>query len=337
MLYGSAVILLLFLFNLQNMQDNIKVLFSVLLASIFILSSILFSALFIRFGEFSSQKYIVKAAIFLSCLGWLSFFFKINHFGFEYYLKSVFVFYEPSHFAVIFGIFFVASISFDIPEKIKGYLLLSSLSFGLFLPNATMLVYSVIAIALMVRSFSSYVFIVIALTSFVFFLVFIQPELLVYYADRIFLSESNSNLSALVYLQGWQEAYKSIVETNGLGLGFQMAGTNSPSEMAQRIYSIASVYLNREDGSFLAAKVVIEFGVLGVFFVLLYLVLFCRSFISIRRGAYNVGDFGLFFDSMVVGFFVDMFVRSAGYFTLGFFMLAVAIGLRVQWRFTCVK
>ncbi|MFT8211578.1 MAG: hypothetical protein ACMZI0_15200 [Symbiopectobacterium sp.] len=56
----------------------------------------------------------------------------------------------------------------------------------------------------------------------------------------------------------------ALFDTYGLGLGFQMAGTNGVGEYGYKIYVLSGMDLNRFDGGFLASKIVSEFGVIGV-------------------------------------------------------------------------
>lgn len=89
---------------------------------------------------------------------------------------------------------------------------------------------------------------------------------------------SESNLSSLVYANGWQMLEVSLEKTNGLGLGLNAMGCNP------RIYTEINEWLsildkedqNFNDGSFLLSKFGSEFGYIGV------LLFFIATFISIR-------------------------------------------------------
>lgn len=320
----------LILYSLMNIYSYEKVFFSVLILYLFINAAGFFSFILLRAGFEEVKNAITKVAVVLSLSGWSSFIIDINILGYERYVKSVFVFYEPSHFALVFGMFFIASINLNISKKLSVYLFASTLFFGLLLPNVTILIYFFIGVALKVRKLSTSFIVLFVFCLLFAYLMILQPVFFSYYLDRVNFSDGNNNLSALVYIQGWLESYKSLTETSGVGLGFQMAGTNAPSQIAEKIYALANMYLNREDGGFLAAKLIIEFGFLGIILVLGYLVLFIKSCLRIRRNKYHNNNFLLIADLLFIGFFVDMFIRSAGYFTLGMFLFIVALFLRLK-------
>lgn len=319
---------LLMLFSFLNIYSEEKVFFSIIILYIFLTAALFFSFILVGEGVEIVKSAIVKVTIILSLLGWLSFLIEIEVLGYDRYVKSVLFFYEPSHFALVFGIFFISAINLNISKYLKLYLFLSTLTFGMLFPNVTILVYFFIGFALSIKKFSTSLIALFIFMSLFTLLILFQPDFFSYYFDRVNFSDGNDNLSALVYLQGWLESYKSIIESDGIGLGFQMAGTNSPSIIAEKIYILADMYLNREDGGFLAAKLIIEFGFIGVFLVLGYLVLFITSFIRLRLSTYPKNTFLFISDLFFVGFFVDMFIRSAGYFTLGMFLFIVALFLR---------
>ena len=85
----------------------------------------------------------------------------------------------------------------------------------------------------------------------------------------ITFKELETYLSGLVWINGWVMAYDNLVYSNFLGLGFNNMGINPnaglsfPSHLGYS-YDI----LNAEDGSFLASKLVSEFGLIGVLILL---------------------------------------------------------------------
>ena len=134
-----------------------------------------------------------------------------------------------------------------------------------------------------------------------------------------------TNLSSIVWLNGWSQAYESMVESSGLGLGFnQMAcGRFYSVGMFSDMYSSvlgAELVLNAEDGSFMASKLVAEMGVLGVFvvfFIVYYCIVNITRFIRINRGsvAGNL-DLVAIQASGAITLLVMLFVRNTGYFSL---------------------
>lgn len=92
----------------------------------------------------------------------------------------------------------------------------------------------------------------------------------VYSGDRI---DSSYNLSSLVWLNGWSQAWNTFTQTMGLGLGFNQMGCNNFDEIGSYTTTIKDITeginLNFQDGSILAAKVISEFGIFGMILLLM--------------------------------------------------------------------
>jgi hypothetical protein len=150
-----------------------------------------------------------------------------------------------------------------------------------------------------------------------------------YFLDRLAISDTSNNLSALVYLQGLYDAYYSLEATNYLGLGFQLLGTQPPSELSLTIQTIAGTELNREDGSFLAAKILAEFGILGVIFIIYYLKISFQAVIFLRKQIFLINDRRdlkhQLVAAIIFAFSVELFVRGTGYFSPGVFLFIFAL------------
>ena len=94
------------------------------------------------------------------------------------------------------------------------------------------------------------------------------------------------NLSSMVWLNGWSQAYEQLTQTYGLGVGFnnmgcgvfERAGTYSDLEIAW----VGGV-LNYQDGSFLWSKLVSELGVAGIIMVLIVTVTCIRAIFDLRK------------------------------------------------------
>jgi hypothetical protein len=150
-------------------------------------------------------------------------------------------------------------------------------------------------------------------------LVAVKLELLdtSYYTDRLDFSEDTTNLSTIIYIQGWQLIGESLTNSNGWGLGFQqlgLRGTEVPA--ADIIFNLVQGYGNVLDGGFTFAKVVSEFGVLGFVAIGIYLRWFWTSFRQLRRAARSVpaDTARMFAQCSIVSYFIELFVRGTGYF-----------------------
>lgn len=156
--------------------------------------------------------------------------------------------------------------------------------------------------------------------------------------SSLFINDNSTlqNLSSLVYLQGWEDGVNNLIRSNGLGVGFNMMGCFPFQESTARV-KIISIYgirgLNDQDGSFLASKIISEFGIFGVFF-LLYLILTIFKINSFNRTLQNKQNHIdcqnlasrkmlsiLLFSSVLI-----MFTRSAGYFASPFFLVITCLG-----------
>ncbi len=242
--------------------------------------------------------------------------------------KAVVPFSEPSHYALFSGPMFISYFVLNKTFFARLVVLLSMFLLAALFPNMTMLIYLFITLLLVVRiNIWQFLLCVVSILLMINF-VLRTP----YFIQRVTVTDSNRNLSALVYIQGVQDAYNALSGTYGLGLGLQMLGTQPPSEAAELISAglgIGGGELNREDGGFLAAKIIAEFGILGVFVVLFFLHSFVKSFFLLRRiikegiGHFNIKT--VFFNSIIFSFSVEVFVRGYGYFSPGVFMFIVSV------------
>jgi hypothetical protein len=161
-------------------------------------------------------------------------------------------------------------------------------------------------------------------------LFFVQlSELGLYFTDRLIINDNSSNITTLTYLQGWSDMVISLEYSDYLGVGFQNMGTLAPSAYGETIYALTGVYKNREDGGFLAAKIVSEFGFLGVVIILFYLKYFFRSIKMLWQHVKAV-DFKqhsvlVFSNGVIVAFAVELFARGYGYFSPGFILVITSV------------
>jgi hypothetical protein len=133
--------------------------------------------------------------------------------------------------------------------------------------------------------------------------------------------------STLVWLKGWHLAYLNLIETFGLGIGFQQLGyTGAYSIISESIRSgtIGHVDLNIHDGGSLAAKMISEMGLLGVLFLIYSLMTFV---LYLRR----VSQWNYFWIAAFIGGLFELYIRGYGYFTLNF-VAHVAAYLFFQWE-----
>ncbi|TXE11497.1 hypothetical protein [Algoriphagus aquimarinus] len=241
--------------------------------------------------------------------------------------KGVFPFGEPSHFALFFGPFFILTVIFLKSNSIRFLLIFIVFLLSIFIESSTLLIYIFLVLLLFVRFsfFSVLIFIPFFLGTLYYFL---TND---YFNSRLILSVDSTNLTSLVYLQGLTDAWLALKNTNGLGLGFQMLGSQAPSQISYQIAHVLGSQggeVNRLDGGFLAAKIVAEFGVFGIFAIFGYLFVFIKTFLKLRRVMNSrifVPNFYLFSLVFIYPLFVEFFVRGVGYFSPSLFLFFVAM------------
>lgn len=147
-----------------------------------------------------------------------------------------------------------------------------------------------------------------------------------YYVKRVDIEDNN--LSTLVWLQGWEEAYLDIKRTSGFGIGFQQFGVKEPEgESASAIFFLTKVYLNRYDGGTFGSKLIGELGIFGFIILIIILMKIYRSLLFLKRISISntVSTHLVFYHCCVSYFILEIFVRSMSFIAPGFFMFMVGI------------
>lgn len=210
--------------------------------------------------------------------------------------------------------------------------------FGFSYPNLTMIIFLALCVfAIMIRQRGSF---------FIAFILFVSPILawsilnlmlsIDYFETRLNF-DNTSNLTTIVFLQGWQLAYLNFFETYGIGLGFQGLGSEPTvvGDLTQRVasFSYEGTFINLSDGGFLAAKIIAEFGVIGIIGLICYLGFLFRASLWLAFWYTSpsadpaTARYAVMF-AFLFAFFVEVFFRGLGYFSPGlFFALAAGLGL----------
>ena len=235
--------------------------------------------------------------------------------------SPAFPFTEPSHFALAFTpLLLWASVSSSGTRR--ALCLLGGLGIAAAMPSLTLLlgVLLIATICLPIWQLSLAIGVCVAGS------MALAPDL-GYFLDRIDLLSDVTNLSSLVWLQGWELAWEAISETRGWGVGFQQLGIATTSaEAASTINSLAGGDLNLLDGGFNFAKLAGEFGAFGVAAVAAYLVNVVSAMRKLRAHSFGLkkeASGTLLAMSFVVAYTLELFVRGGGYFS-GTSVLALA-------------
>lgn len=230
-------------------------------------------------------------------------------------IKPVFPYSEPSIFALSMSSILMFECGNSRGWK-RALLCAVGLSIALLLQSLTLLVVVALVLAASLPLRSIVVLIFFALAA----ITFSAEGFFDYYLDRLNFSSDSQNLTALVYLQGWQMTFESIIRSMGWGGGFQQLGSNPTQVQAADAISnlLGGGALNQIDGSFILVKLVSEFGVFGITAIFLYLKIAHRSFKEFRgsaSGTRRISTGRMFANAVVLTFLIEIFLRGAGYLT----------------------
>lgn len=150
-----------------------------------------------------------------------------------------------------------------------------------------------------------------------------------YFLDRLNFDVDSVNITALVYVQGWQLLDESLRTTQGWGLGVQQLGAGYTNTIASyRINQLMGRDVNLLDGGFLLAKMGSEFGIFGLaalagFTGFAGIALLRLRAVAQRRASYPRSV--LLCYASVVGSVVEIYLRGSTYFTGTMLLLASAL------------
>lgn len=239
--------------------------------------------------------------------------------GMDGYAKTVFIFTEPSFFALVLAPFLCFMLMSINNNLFRMIIFFTHLILALIIQNTSYLIVVLFAILPIIN----YSKIIILLIGGLLILPFID---LSYYSDRLFDGSAVPNVSRLVYLQGVDMAISSLSHTNLVGLGFQQLGAGSySSEISEKITELVGFNLNQTDGGFGASKLISEFGSVGMLLVLCLLFVAIKSFLMIAKLHKKMAAQHKFFYCIIYMYVVNLFVRDAGYFTINSYLMFMAL------------
>jgi hypothetical protein len=150
-----------------------------------------------------------------------------------------------------------------------------------------------------------------------------------YFLERVNFTVDTDNVTALVYLQGWQLLEEALRVTNGWGRGIQQLGVGYTDTIASyRINQIMGQDVNLRDGGFLLAKTGSEFGVLGLLAIGALTIFAGLALLRLRAFAHGKAEFSratILAYSSVVGSMAEIYLRGSTYFTGTVLLLASSV------------
>lgn len=242
------------------------------------------------------------------------------------YSKPIFPYPEPSHMALFFG-------------PVVGYLVISSKTSK----KRLFFLMAGVVVALLVKNMTLLVTMLV-LAVFVYNL-YVIPILLIggagiyFFADiEYFLSrldfknmQSTNNLSTLVYAKGFQLMEEGLRMSDGLGIGFQQLGfVDVRTEIGDYLIKVLDgLELNSRDGGFTAAKLVAEFGIVGILVIATYLYYLVKQWFCFKKLSLNsISAQDALFYASIITIFSEIFFRGIGYFTATMFLFFSVLFMR---------
>jgi hypothetical protein len=331
--FGTIAAVLIFSFVMLHLLisamflevDFVRAISSSALMMVIIVAAVVFAAVL----QLSTEKslilavnnsfYIIAISVFLYLTGLQPIHRELS--------QPIFPFTEASHLAIVF----VPVLIFQ-SVRVVGFQRIIFIAFGittaLSIQSLTLLVGMCLVLAVCARS---YVYPVIVT------LVAIGGILLdlTYYADRLQFTNS-TNLSALVFIQGWQIMLEAFQKSYAWGIGFQQLGLHDAhTDASDIIFILVNNQVNLLDGGLTFAKFAGEFGVFGVLLSAVFLAMAVMSIIQLRKfatGSISLPAYKVFAFSVLLSYPIELFIRGLGYFTPTFFLAATSLAILLAGR-----
>ncbi|WP_438901029.1 hypothetical protein [Dickeya undicola] len=327
LLFAIAVFILLAQSGyIAAFYNNYKPLFTLPALIIIFLGATLFANRLLTVPPATLASVFRAVTYTLLLLGWISVIHRIDIGSYAAKPKAVFPFSEESHYALTVGIFVCAS-GILMKNRERVVLLANMLLQALIFPSLTLLVFCMMAIFIfwMARRITLMLTIIVVLVAAVYVMLTYFSDLpaIAYFGSRLTISDDTDNLTTLVFLQGLDDAKNALLESHGLGLGLQMAGTNGVGQYGYVIQSLAGSDFNRNDGGFLASKIVSEFGAVGLLLSISYMLVLKKAVNTINRIRDNTDMESTLLKiamAVVIAYAVEFFLRGYGYFSPGLFL-----------------
>ncbi len=148
-----------------------------------------------------------------------------------------------------------------------------------------------------------------------------------YFVSRLAIGDEVSNLSALVWLYGWQTAIRTIQDVSPWGLGFQQLGIRDVfTEAVSLIEILEPSGLNANDGGTTGAKLIAEFGVIGLFALAFWAVAAVWGVLRLFLAGHDLRRHDICFAyrrAALLCPIIEILVRGVGYFSPTLLLCAI--------------
>jgi len=340
--YFGLIFLHFVIVGLANSNVNFsRFFYSYFSLILFTLGASLFAVILINENRKNKLKKLFKIIFYLIILLTFLNFLRFSEISPFYYKTNIYltIYAEPSHFIMSILPFIFYFLISEKNTSNKLYFLLFFFIIAILVKSAMLMVALIFCLFLIfsLKLLLLSLFIILFIFLIVFSLGFIdQLNFLidtVYFKERFFLktqiNESKPNMSVLVFLANYHEIYLNLMKTFFFGIGFQQLGyTGEMSFFREIIFNSSGYfeYTSNKDASFLAGKIVSEFGIMGILFLFFYFLVFIKNFLIINKKKLKKNhDIQLFFSSCILSFLIELFIRGAGYFTVSTFLFITSI------------
>lgn len=254
---------------------------------------------------------------FILIISWLNLI-PVHSFGVNY-SKPMFPFQEPSHY---FNFLTLCSMVYAKNRNNIVPLLFYPISLYVFPSASGMFGLLLLIFFILLKSKANMSYSIFFIPIFLIFIFFSFNFLDVYYLERIFFWNSN-NLSALVFLQGFESAYLGFVKSLGIGVGLgQMPDIVVQTETAKSIVEITEgIYFNIYSGSFVFSQLVTEFGLLGIIMIFSIVWLLFKSRLYLKSNEVHLWMPPV----LILASMVEIWIRGYGLFSPIMFLCYVGI------------
>lgn len=316
-----------------------KPIFSLFSLLIMVLSAISFSFHLKKMPHSELSGTLWVFTLLLLFIAWLKVFYSPEFFNYSMHSKAAFPFSEDSHLVLVAGFFFCVYAFFGGIYRCF-FVFINMFLLSILYPSLLLFLFVFLLLFVLLMRVPPLMFkkVVLFVLPLVLFGVLAFANTVEYFASRLNFNDIHEvdNLTTLVFFQGWALAYLNLLETNGLGMGFQMLGSSETivSSFTWSIMELASGgrALNLSDGGFLVAKVIAEFGILGLLVVGFYVFWLCKIPFVINRMHFceksSEADLRYVLGvAFIFSFLIEMFFRGYGYFSPSLFFVISAFPL----------
>mgnify|MGYP000477524300 CR=1 FL=1 len=252
------------------------------------------------------------------------------------------VFSEPSLYVITILPFFLIKLVTSSPKN-QLIIIFILLSTSLIIRSTTLLIASGIMVIVFkldsITRKNIFYYLTILLLSILVYINFIHNNLtplnpIQYFIERITFpfQEVNSatSTSVLYFQKDWHDAFNNLIDTYGIGLGFQQTGIYGyTSHIGEIIHQHIGSYPNKFITVSIAPKIISEFGLLGIVLLLIYLKYFIKSAIYLKASFHSTNRkimfSEIFYHSFIFTLFIPLFVRGTTYFSSWLFFLLSSI------------